>query len=476
METKQKSPEERRARKEPTQKPRRPQDPKTRPAADKAPGKRPEAAAAKTAPKTEQRPDRKRPPEQREKQAPARKRSGGEQPPAQKRPAGQEPQGKKQSAAPQLEPRPGTKAPARKPAQSRPDTRQKVQKSSKAGELRTRRQPDPADGIGGKRRAYGNSKPKKKSRAAVMTDLIRQTIRSTTAKSKAKGEADPAARRKRKAAQPTPAVIYTSPQAFNRNRLLVQLMTVTTVVIAVVMGLAVFFKVEVITVSGTEVYTPWAVREASGIEEGDNLLTFSRARAGAQIKANLPYVKDVSFGIKLPDTVNIIVVEEEVVYSIKDLNGQWWLINSEGRVIEQTNSGKAANYTQVLGVTLDTPGVQQKAVALEEPPTATDESGEAIPVTVSGAQRLDAALEILQALEDNDIVGSASSVDVSQIENITLWYGTRYQVILGDTSSLSYKISCMNDVIMQLSDYQSGILDISFRLWPDRAVYTPFSS
>ncbi len=340
---------------------------------------------------------------------------------------------------------------------------------------RIRRQGDPADGIGGKRRAYGNSKPKKKSGVAIVGDMLRAAVQKNESRARARlaAESDPGAKKQKKR-QPTPAVIYTRPQAFNRDRLVVQLLTVTAVVVAVVMGLSVFFKVEVITVSGTEAYTPWAVREASGISEGDNLLTFSRTRAGAQIKANLPYVKDVSFGIKLPNTVNIIVEEEDVVYSIKDENGQWWLMNSEGRILEQTTGGKASNYTQVLGVTLTDPLPQQTAQATEKASTATDESGEVIPVTVTGAQRLDAALEILQALEANDIVGSAASVDVSLMEEITLWYGTRYQVNLGDTANLEYKVSCMNNVILQLSDYQSGYLDISFTIWPDRVIYTPF--
>ncbi len=413
------------------------------------------------------RPPRQEPKEQKRprQEAPEQKRPPREVAPEQKRPS-------RETAPERKRPEQQPGGNARK-LQSRPASGKQAQKNRK--QKQSRRRPDPADGIGGKRRAYGNSKPKEKSGIVRMGESIQGIIKSARAKSKAKRKESPSARRKRRAQQPAPAVIYTSPQAFNRDRLLVQLITVTAVVVALVMGLSVFFKVEVITVSGTEVYTPWAVREASGIAEGDSLLTFSRSRAGAQIKANLPYVKDVSFGIKLPDTVNIIVVEEEVVYSIQDTNGQWWLITSQGRVVEQTNSGKASNYTKVLGVALESPGLQQTAVAAEEAPTATDESGAPILATVTGEQRLSAALEILQALEANDIVGDAASVDVSQIENIVLWYGTRYQVTLGDSSNLEYKISCMNDVIMQLSDYQSGMLDVSFRIWTDQVGYTPFS-
>ena len=318
--------------------------------------------------------------------------------------------------------------------------------------------------ISERKRSYGNSKPKKRSALSVVADSVKKTVR----KRRTKGSGS-------RSQQPTPAVIYTEPNTFNRNRFVVQLLTVAAVVVAFVLALSVFFKVEVITVTGADVYSPWAIREASGISEGDNLLTFSHARAGAQIKANLPYVNTVRFGIKLPNTVNIIVEEAEVVYSIKDTNGQWWLMSSSGRIVEQANSGVAANYTQVLGVTLESPAVNLQALAAEAAPTETDASGEFIPVTVTGALRLNTAMQILKALEANDIVGEAASVDVTRIEDIILWYGTRYQVNLGDSSRLEYKITCMNDAILQMSDYQSGILDISFKNWSDQVGYTPFS-
>ncbi len=300
-----------------------------------------------------------------------------------------------------------------------------------------------------------------------------------------KAQRQMAAKRKKKRARQkdTPAVIYTDPKPFNRSRLVVQLMTVAAVVIALVLGLSVFFKVKVIEVSGAKVYSNWAVAQASGIrvqdpetdQAGDNLLTFSRTRASAQIRAALPYVEEVRIGIKLPDTVNIYIKELEVTYAVQDQDGVWWLMTSQGRIVEQTDDATAEKFTQILGVSLDHPVVNEQAIALEQAPTETMEDGETIPVTVTGAQRLSAALQILTALEANDIVGEAASVDVTSVNSIELWYGTRYQVQLGDTSRMEYKIACMNDVILEFEDYQKGILDVSFTTWADQVGFTPFS-
>ena len=336
------------------------------------------------------------------------------------------------------------------------------------------------DSVSTKKRAYGNSKPKKKTALVLLNDAVKNSTEKRAEKIKARqAQREKGPVKKSHVQSNAPAVIYTEPQAFNRNRFLIQLLTVTAVVVALVLGLSVFFKVETIAVSGASVYSIEAVQEASGIQTGDNLLTFSHARAAARIKAELNYVNSVRFGIKLPDTVNIIIDEAEVVYAIKNQEGTWWLMNSTGRLIEQTNNANAKKYTQILGVTVSDPLPNEQAVATESAAlTETDPNTHEtimVPVSVTGAQRLNAALQIVRALEANDIVGQAANVDVTRLEDIILWYGSRYQVNLGDAANLDYKIDCMNDAILQMSEYQSGILDISFTIWPNQVGYTPFA-
>ena len=405
-------------------------------------------AAEQTAPE-----QRRRAPEQNAQERPRRPAERD----AQRRPARQEEPDRPAKMEAQPRQRAGEEAAARQRAKHPADSRRGA----------PRRKPVDDD-VPNRKRAYGNSKPKKKSALTMFAETLMSAKNRPKKRTSRRTESS-------RPKTPTPAVIYTQPLPFNRDRLIVQLITVTAVVLAIVMGLSVFFKVETITVTGADTYSAWAVREASGISEGDKLLTFSKIRAASQIMANLPYVKGVRIGIKLPDTVNIMIEEESVVYAIKSSDGQWWMMDSDGRVVEQANNAKAATATQVLGVTLEAPTVNEKGVATEMTPSETNELGELIPVSTTGAQRLTAALQILKAQENNDIVGEAASEDVTSTEDIILWYGTRYQVNLGDTSRLDYKVDCMNDAILQMSDYQSGVLDISFTIWPNQVGYTPFA-
>ena len=292
----------------------------------------------------------------------------------------------------------------------------------------------------------------------------RSTAGMTGAKTKQRRRVSPVQKK------PAPEVVYTQPEHFNRSRFMLRLLTVLAVVLALSFGMAIFFKVDKVTVTGAEKYTAWQIREASGIQNGENLLSLNKAKISSRIMAALPYVSKVRVGIKLPDSVNIEIVEREVVYAIAAQDDSWWLMASDGTIVERTSASASGEYTVVIGVTLKTPQVGSAAVAAE--PQQDDASA---PITILGAQRLSAVISILQYLEQNGILGQIVSVDVSDMDDIELWYGQRYQVFLGDATQLGYKIEYMKKMVDQMSEYQTGIIDVSFTTWPDEGRFAEFS-
>lgn len=303
------------------------------------------------------------------------------------------------------------------------------------------------------------------------------------------GTKTPASRRRRSDGE----IVYTPPKHFDRFRFFLRLITVVAVVLALTLGMAIFFKVEVITVSGMEKYTAWDVREASGIQEGENLLTLNKAKAGGKITTLLPYVDTVKIRIKLPDTVNIEITELDVVYAIEDTAAGWWLMDANGTLVDTTTAIEAETYTQIIGVKVMPAAVGQQAVAAEpeeptvedttedetqpettEPEDTTQETLADPPVTVYATEQLTLALSVLQELENCRIIGKVTIVDVTDPYSLQLWYEDRYQVAVGDNSRLSYKLTAMENAADQMTDYQRGKLDVSFTQWPDKVGYTPF--
>ena len=274
-----------------------------------------------------------------------------------------------------------------------------------------------------------------------------------------------------------PAVHYNQPNPFNHKRLAIQLGLVAAVVAAVLLGVSVFFRVENVVVYGNDTYDAWTVREASGIQEGENLLGFGSMRAKVRITEELPYVQYVRIGVNLPDTVNIYITEYPVVYSVEAEGGSWWVVGSDGRVVGQTDVGAAAANTIISGMKLQKPAAGEAAVAADpEPETATNAAGEEVqlPIITSGADRLKAALAVMKSLEKCDVLGQVASIDVSKPGDMKLWYGDRFEVLVGDAANMDKKITWMRDAVAQMEDYQSGTLDVTFTTYPNQAGFTPF--
>ena len=460
METKEKRPERTRSTQQSPERRKRP--------ASGAEQKRRETRAAK--PDAE----RKKPSASPEQQRPRRRREGAEDSAQPRKRPEETRQRPKRQAAPAEQPR---RRPA-KPADGIPYSAPKGTGPRKSAPKMSREE---AEELLRKQQSQPHREPEKKKNA--LQNFIsgirgKDDTLDDPAEQAARRRKERAAKEEKKRQQAlrhdTPAIIYTQPQVFNRDRLLLQLLTVTAVVAAMVLGMSLFFRVGVITVAGEKTYSKDAIVDASGIKEGDGLLTFSKARASAKIRAQIQFVDKIRIGIKLPDTVTIYVEELDVTYAIESIQGDLWLINSNGKVVKQITEKEAGDYTKINGVALLDPTLGSQAMAADDIPTETLESGEPVPITVTGAQRLSSALQILVALEANDIVGEAASLDVSELEDVRLWYGNQYEVLLGNTAKMEYKIACMNDAIMQMSDYQSGILDVSFVTWPDKVGYTPF--
>lgn len=270
---------------------------------------------------------------------------------------------------------------------------------------------------------------------------------------------------------PQREVNYTEPLPINRKNLAIVFVSIVVAAMAVFFGLSIFFRVDKADcmISGNEKYDAATIWEASGIQDGGNLLSFGKAKAAGRIMQKLPYIKSVRIGITLPSTVKIHVEEVQVVYTAADTAGKWWLITSEGRVVEQAND--ASGVTQLKGFQLLEPKVGQQAVAKENEP---DPNGDSAAVAVTNADRLKTALTIVTQLERNGILGEVASVNVEKMGAIELWYADRYQVKLGNTGRLDEKIAAMADAISKMDKHQGGQLDITFSDQKNEIYYNPF--
>ncbi len=311
--------------------------------------------------------------------------------------------------------------------------------------------------------AYGYSQMPAASRAPSNGAQARAT-------GQAKRTTPPAKRRTtRKKRSQAPDVVYTPAAPFSRGKLLVRLVTVVAVVLALLFGISIFFHVENVEVSGAQKYDEWSIKQASGLKDGDSLFSVNDAQVSSSIITRLPYVKSVRVGIKLPNTVNIYIEELDITYAIRDTSDRWWLISEDGVVVEATDKATAEDRPQILGVKLEKPEPTKQAVPAEielDVPQETNEDGQTVtqPQTTLASEQFVAAMQILNAMKEQKIIDKIVSVNVSDMGNMQLTYAQQYRVELGNTIDLTYKLSGISQIILQLNQQYSnpvGIIDVS---------------
>jgi len=265
---------------------------------------------------------------------------------------------------------------------------------------------------------------------------------------------------------------------------------VRTLVISLVSGLLVvlslmaFLRVRDVSVVGNSLYSSAEIQEATGVSEGSALLLVNKTAVASRIKAQLPYIDDVRVGVSLPDTVKVEVVELQTAYAVAADDGSYWLINSGGRLVEQITAKEASEYLTIEGIRIRNAAAGEELQVMEDPkPEESQEEEERsdeeqqmdTPQEASAAQRMDIALQIVRQLEASADIRSITSVNVSSMYALEIWYGTQYQVKLGDTTELSYKLNYMLAAIDQLDSYQSGVLDLTFEE-AKKATFIPWTN
>lgn len=235
-----------------------------------------------------------------------------------------------------------------------------------------------------------------------------------------------------------------SPDAWKR------ILIMGAVILAVIVSMIIFFRVRSVEVTGNHYYSAQEIIDAASIMDGDNLLTLSRGEIAGNVIAKLPYIKNVRVTRQLPDSVVLRVTEYESTYAVQDTNGDYYLITAAGKVTEQLDEREAKSHIVVEELTI-------------HPPTI----GEVITLTYAEGKeaeaqsRLSALLQLLQEIENAELSKYVASVQVPSAYQMTLWYGDRFEVRLGNREKLAYKLEFLKVVVAEQKDYVTGIIDLS---------------
>lgn len=212
---------------------------------------------------------------------------------------------------------------------------------------------------------------------------------------------------------------------------------------AIFAGCMVFFRVNEIDAEGGVRYTKEEIIAASGIKTGENLVLLNKNKIAREILGTLPYVDEVAIRRQLPDTVELSVSECTPVASIQS-EGDWWLMDVNGKLLEKGNQTLGEQYAEVTGLTPILP-----------------EEGDRLAVGDENSAKLKSLTELLTSLSDRDMMHQVSAVDLTEVTTIKLRYAGRFDVLLPMTADFARKVWRLEEVVKLLEENESGTLDLT---------------
>lgn len=211
---------------------------------------------------------------------------------------------------------------------------------------------------------------------------------------------------------------------------------------AIAVALALFFKVETVTVTGNSRYTPQQIAEAGGIQVGDNMFFLNKYKASVQITAALPYVETVRISRQLPSTLVVTVTECTAPAAVSQ-DGKLWLLSGDGKIVdEKTGDGK--QYALVKGLSLLEPQV-----------------GTAIQVPEEEQPAAQLLLTLLGLLRDKSMLSDVQTIDLSDSASVVMRYLDRFDVTFRWDADFDYKLDYLLAVVERLEINEKGAIDMT---------------
>lgn len=228
-------------------------------------------------------------------------------------------------------------------------------------------------------------------------------------------------------------------------------------VAVVLLMMLVLFRVKTFEVQGNVRYSIEEVAQASGITEGDFLMGVNKTSTASRLLVKLPYLKSVTIYKSLPGTVRFEVEEcEAAVIGVSEF-ATYWVMNGEGKLLEEIEEPEGdLPYPVIEGTLLTLPAGGDMA-------------------SFDDDARGKLSMELVSSVADTSLVSAISKISVEDPSDVYLVYEDRIEIHIGDGDDAEYKLQYFKAVLSQLAQDASGVMDLSFSKG-EQAVFHPLIS
>ena len=230
--------------------------------------------------------------------------------------------------------------------------------------------------------------------------------------------------------------------AIKKRKLILKIIR-TIILIGILIGTLIYillsplFNIKDVTVTGNNKLSKEEIISLSEIRTEENIFKTSKNDIKNKIKTN-PYVENVKIRRKLPDKVEIIVVERVATYMLPFANSYVY-INNQGYMLEITS--QKANLPIITGFSTPEENLHEGERLLSE-----------------DLVKLGEVLQIIESANANGIQELITKIDISNRQDYTIMLEKEKKLVhMGDGSNLSTKMSYINKIIQDEAGIEGEI-------------------
>ncbi len=215
--------------------------------------------------------------------------------------------------------------------------------------------------------------------------------------------------------------------------------------IGVALVVAIFFKVDKITIKGDKVYADNEIILQSGIETGDSLVMMNEDKINDILTKNLPYIDKITLDKKLPDSVTITVTATREVVAFQNGAG-FVLVDDKGKILDENASILRDNVAIVNGISLN-------------PKTIVE--GEII--ELSDADTTKSFLDLLKAINESKLQ-YLTEITLNSKGDWELRYDERIIVKVTPSEEIGVMLERVVEILTEEDErnpYAEGVLDLT---------------
>lgn len=267
-----------------------------------------------------------------------------------------------------------------------------------------------------------------------------------------------------------------------RRRLLGVLAVLAVLAIGAFVSVNLLFKVAIFRVenfdhstpTNTGIYTEDEIISALNIEKNSNLFGFSTAEKTKELQAQFPYLDKVEVAVQMPATVVVRLTPATERFTCM-YSGGWMVLSDALRILRLEvsqpeglillNAKLPDNFSPAIGQQV-IPETYNSLLAHSDASSnssSTDATPESAQPTVTSI-----VTQLWQLLQDDGLLDGLTALDISDTSQLSFTYQGRVDVLLGNSSSLDYKLrlaaKILTDPDKGLSGSDRGTLDVSDQL------------